>query len=165
LALFVQKNGLEYLTYGMNNGSCRSGKLRFAPTAIAAFEGGLDLGGCETTLPKSQTVGHVPRGRAAGDEHAHKALLYVAEQEKPRVWLQGKRGALTPGQALVLLAVEEGEMDQSPAAYRTPLRRALIDDKPDSVRVVLCATDYEALKRGIEHLPPSVQEGLTVGGA
>ena len=74
-----------------------------------------------------------------------------------RVWLQGNGGALTPGQAAVLLPIKEGETDQSPAAYRAPLRRALIDDNAGHVIVVLCEADYRALKRGIDHLPPPMQ--------
>ena len=50
-----------------------------------------------------------------------------------RVWLQGRGGALTPGQAAVLLPIKEGETDQSPAAYRAPLRQALIDDNTGHV--------------------------------
>jgi len=73
------------------------------------------------------------------------------------VWLQGKGGALAPGQALVLLPIGEGETDESPAAYRAPLRQALIDDNAGHVNVVVCEADYRALKRGIEHLAPPPQ--------
>ena len=66
-------------------------------------------------------------------------------------------GALTPGQAAVLLPIKEGETDRSPAAYRAPLRQALIDDNTGHVNVIVCEADYKALKRGIEHLPPAVQ--------
>src|SRR5262245_44888511 len=45
-----------------------------------------------------------------------------------RVWMQGKGGALRPGQAFVLLPITEGETEDSPAGYRAPLRQALIDD-------------------------------------
>jgi hypothetical protein len=44
-----------------------------------------------------------------------------------RVWLQGKGGGLKPGQALVLLPLKSGENENSPAAYLSPLRQALID--------------------------------------
>lgn len=44
------------------------------------------------------------------------------------MWLQGKGGGLAPGQTLVLLPVKKGETDESPVAYRAPLRQALIDD-------------------------------------
>jgi hypothetical protein len=74
-----------------------------------------------------------------------------------RVWLQGKGGALALGQALVLLPVRPGETDESPVAYRAPLRQALIDDNTGHVNIVVCETDYKALKRGIENLPPPVQ--------
>jgi hypothetical protein len=40
------------------------------------------------------------------------------------------------------------------AAYRVPLRQALIDDNTGHVNVVMCEADYRALKRGIGHLPP-----------
>ena len=73
------------------------------------------------------------------------------------MWQQGKGGGLTPGQALVLLPVKEVETDDSSAAYRAPLRQALIDDNAGHVNVVVCETDYRALKRGIEHLPPPMQ--------
>jgi hypothetical protein len=77
--------------------------------------------------------------------------LRCAAGKTARVWLQGKGEALTPGQAL------ESETDDSPVAYRAPLHQALIDDNTGHVNIVVCETDYEALKRGIEHLPPAVQ--------
>ena len=49
------------------------------------------------------------------------------QQGKLRAWLQGKSGGSAPGQALVLLPVKETETAESPAAYRAPLRQALID--------------------------------------
>jgi hypothetical protein len=42
-------------------------------------------------------------------------------------------------------------------AYLAPLRQALIDDNSGHVNLVVCESDYRALKRGIEHLPPMVQ--------
>ena len=72
--------------------------------------------------------------------------------------MQGKGGALTPGQAAILLPIRAGETDQSPAAaYRAPLRQVLIDDNTGHVNVVVCEGHYNALKRGIEHLPPALQ--------
>jgi hypothetical protein len=38
-----------------------------------------------------------------------------------------------------------------------PLRQTLIDKNERHVNVIVCETDYRALKRGIEHLPPGVQ--------
>ena len=49
--------------------------------------------------------------------------LQCAAGKPARVWLQGKGGALKPGQAAVLLLPKEGETDESPVAYRAPLRR------------------------------------------
>ena len=40
-----------------------------------------------------------------------------------RVWVQGKGGALKPGQAMVLLPLREGEDENSPAGYLAPLRQ------------------------------------------
>ena len=57
----------------------------------------------------------------------------------------------------MLLPLQNGETDDSPVAYRAPLRRALIDDNTGHVNIVVCEADYKALKRGIEHLPPAVQ--------
>jgi hypothetical protein len=37
------------------------------------------------------------------------------------------------------------------------LRQALIDDNTGHVNILVCEADYKALKRDIEHLPPSVQ--------
>ena len=54
--------------------------------------------------------------------------LRCAAGKTARIWLQGKGGALVQGQALVLLPIRPGETDQSPVAYRAPLRQALIDD-------------------------------------
>jgi len=53
--------------------------------------------------------------------------------------------------------MKERETDESPAAYRAPLRQALIDDNTGHVNVVVLEADYRALKRGIEHLPPPLQ--------
>src|SRR5262245_15976651 len=80
--------------------------------------------------------------------------LRCAAGKTARVWLQGEGGALRPGQALVLLPISEGETEYSPAGYRSPLRQALVDDNTGHVNILVCEADYEALKRGIEHLPP-----------
>jgi hypothetical protein len=74
-----------------------------------------------------------------------------------RVWLQGKGGALKPGQAMVLSPPKKGETAKSPTAYLAPLRQALIDKNRGRVNVVVCESDYRAPKRGIEHLPPPAQ--------
>jgi hypothetical protein len=71
--------------------------------------------------------------------------------------LQGSGGALKPGQELVLLQLKEGETSESPARYLSPLRQALIDENERHVNVVVCESDYRALKLGIENLPPGVQ--------
>ena len=72
-------------------------------------------------------------------------------------WLQGKGGALKPGQVAVLLLPKKARPTSPPSPYRAPLRRALIDDNAGHVNVVVCEEDFRALKRGIEHLPPPVQ--------
>jgi hypothetical protein len=74
-----------------------------------------------------------------------------------RVWLQGKGGGLKPGQAFVLLPKKDGETESSTAGYLAPLREALIDKNKRHVNVVVCESDYRALKRGIERLPPVLQ--------
>jgi len=56
--------------------------------------------------------------------------------------------------------MSEGDSDKSPVAYRSPLRQALLDDNTGHVNLVVCEADYEALKPGIEHLPPPVQQPL-----
>ena len=58
---------------------------------------------------------------------------------------------------MVLLPIRPGETDESPVAYQAPLRQALIDDNTGHVNIVVCEADYQALKRGIEHLPPPLQ--------
>ena len=83
--------------------------------------------------------------------------LRCAAGKTARVWLQGDGGSLAPGQAMVLLPPAEGDTDMSPAAYLAPLRQALLDDNFGHVNVVVCASDYRALKRGIEHLQPPMQ--------
>jgi hypothetical protein len=50
-----------------------------------------------------------------------------------------------------------GETDESPVAYRAPLRQALIDDNTGHVNLVVCETDYKALRRGLAYLPPPMQ--------
>jgi hypothetical protein len=83
--------------------------------------------------------------------------LQCAAGKTARIWLQRKGGKLLPGQALVLLPIAEEETDDSPVAYRSPLRQGLLDDNAGHVNLVVCEADYKALKRGIEHLPPPVQ--------
>jgi hypothetical protein len=73
------------------------------------------------------------------------------------VWLQGKGGGLKPGLAFVLLPPKEGEGDNAPAEHLAPLRQALIDKNKWHVNVVVCESDYRALKRGIEHLLAGLQ--------
>ena len=74
-----------------------------------------------------------------------------------RVWVQAKGGALKPGQAMVLLPLREGEHENLLAGYLAPLRQTLIDNNERHVNVIVCESDYRALKRGIEHLPPGMQ--------
>jgi hypothetical protein len=83
--------------------------------------------------------------------------LRCAAGKTARVWQQGRGGALTPGQAVVLLPVREGETRDSPVAYRATLRQALIDENTGHVNIVVCEEDCRALKRGIECLPPMPQ--------
>ena len=66
-------------------------------------------------------------------------------------WLLGKPWCSYPSRK------ERPTSRPSPVAYRAPLRQALIDDNAGHVNVVVCETDYRALKRGIEHLPPPMQ--------
>ena len=83
--------------------------------------------------------------------------LRCAAGKTARVWLQGKGGKLTTGQAMVLLPTKERETAASPAGCLAPLRQALLDNNSGHVNVVVCESDYYALKRGIEHLPPPPQ--------
>jgi len=55
---------------------------------------------------------------------------------------------------MVLLPAKEGETAESIGGYLAPLRQALIDNNSGHVIVVVCKSDYHALKRGIENLPP-----------
>ena len=80
-----------------------------------------------------------------------------AAGKKARAWLQREGGKPLPVQALVLLPIAEGETDDSPVAYRSPLRQALLDDNAGHINLVVGEADYRALKRGIEHLPPPIQ--------
>jgi len=41
---------------------------------------------------------------------------------------------------LVLLPLQNGDIDDSPVAYRAPLRQALIDDNTGHVNIVVCET-------------------------
>ena len=83
--------------------------------------------------------------------------LQCAAGKTARVWLQGKGGVLKPGQAMVLLPLRDGEDENSVAGYLAPLRQTLIDKNQRHVNVVVCETDYRALKRGIGHLQPPIQ--------
>jgi hypothetical protein len=83
--------------------------------------------------------------------------LRCAAGKTARVWVQGKGGGLKPGQAFVLLPRKEGEAEDAPAGYLAPLRQALIDLNRGHVKIVVCESDYRALKRGIENLVPTLQ--------
>jgi hypothetical protein len=102
-------------------------------------------------------VGHGGRTFAFGDCHAEGIWFALRGGEDRHVWLQGKGGALKPGQGFVLLPPREGEDENSPAGYLSPLRQALIDNNKLHVNVVVCESDYRALKLGIEHLIPGEQ--------
>ena len=100
---------------------------------------------------------------AAGSEVGIKAAMGEGDMHLANVaqgtdnWIQGKRGVLKPGQAMVLLPPNEEEDENSLAGYLAPLRQALIDDNEWHVNVIVCEGDYRALKRGIEHLTPGLQ--------
>jgi len=83
--------------------------------------------------------------------------LRCGARKTARVFVQGKGGALKPGQAMVLLPLTEDEDENSVAGYLAPLRQTLIDKNERHVNVIVCETDYRALKRGIEFLAPGVQ--------
>jgi hypothetical protein len=61
------------------------------------------------------------------------------------------------GKTVVLLPLREGEHENSLAGYLAPLRQTLIDNNERHVNVIVCESDYRALKRGIEDLPPGMQ--------
>jgi hypothetical protein len=67
-----------------------------------------------------------------------------------------QRRSFNPGNAFVLLPIKERETEESPAGYYTSLRQALVDENTGHVNVIACDADYDALKRGIEHLPAAV---------
>lgn len=50
-----------------------------------------------------------------------------------------------------------GEHEIALTGCLAPLRRALIDDNRSHVRIVVSESDYRALERGIDHLPPAQQ--------
>jgi hypothetical protein len=103
------------------------------------------------------SVNFVIDGVVQNAEPARNSGVKCEAGKTARVWLQGKGGGLTPGQALVLLPPKANEDQHSPAAYLSPLRTALIDCNDGHVNIVVCESDCLALKRGIENLPPGMQ--------
>jgi hypothetical protein len=83
--------------------------------------------------------------------------LRCAAGKTARVWQQGKGGGLKPGQAFVLLPGKKGEPEDTPAGYLAPLRQALIDRNHGHMNLVVCESDYRALKQGIENLVAPLQ--------
>ena len=83
--------------------------------------------------------------------------LWCSAGKTGRVWLQGDGGSIKPGEALVLLLPQSKGPAEGPVAHMAPLRRALIDANTGHVNLVVCESDYAALKRGIGHLPPMPQ--------
>jgi hypothetical protein len=64
-------------------------------------------------------------------------------------WAEAEAGVRAPSK-------EKGGPDAA-AGYLAPLRQAPIDRNHGHVNVVVCESDYSALKRGIENLGPGVQ--------
>jgi hypothetical protein len=83
--------------------------------------------------------------------------LRCAAGKTARLWLQGKGGALMPGQAFVLLPPKESARENAAAGYLSPSRQALIDQNERHVNVVICESGYRTLKDGIENLQPPLQ--------
>jgi hypothetical protein len=105
----------------------------------------------EWQLQRALRLGvHALRNRPLDDRRC-------AAGKTARVWQQGKGGGLKPGQAFVLLPAKEEEGADTTAGYLSPLRTALIDRNHGHVNVVVCESDYRALKRGVEHLGSGVQ--------
>jgi hypothetical protein len=73
--------------------------------------------------------------------------LRCAAGKTARVWLQGKGGALKPGQAFVLLPEKAGEGVNAAAGYVSPLRQALIEKNETHVNGVVCESDYREPKK------------------
>ena len=109
------------------------------------------------TLPTVGIFGDALRMWLSGGEYGEGISTTCSAGRTVHVWMQGKGGALTPGRSMVLLPSKKGETRDSPAANVAPLRQALMEDNPGHVKVVVCESDYHALKRGIEHLAPMVQ--------
>jgi hypothetical protein len=74
-----------------------------------------------------------------------------------RVWLQGKGERSCPDRPWCSYLYRTVKPMTRRLPIARPLRQALIDDNTGHVNIVVCETDYEAPKRGIEHLPPAVQ--------
>ena len=68
---------------------------------------------------------------------------------------EGRRSEARPGGGAI--ATEGRGNCRSPTAYLAPLRQALIDKNTGHVNVVVCESDYHALRRGIGHLRPPTQ--------
>jgi hypothetical protein len=66
----------------------------------------------------------------------------------------GRRRIDSPARRWSWLPPQSNETAESLVAYMVPLRHALIDDNKGHVNLVVCESDYKALKLGIEHLPP-----------
>jgi hypothetical protein len=77
--------------------------------------------------------------------------LRCAAGKTARVWQQGKGGGLKPDR-------RSCSFQRKRAKGRTQRPdKALIDRNHGHVNVVVCESDYRALKRGIENLVPGVQ--------
>jgi hypothetical protein len=95
----------------------------------------------------------VSRGRHAIHDLVDFLPICAAAGERSRgCGYKERGGGLKPGQALVLLPATPGETEESPAEYLAPLRSALFDNNQRHVKVVVCESDYRALKIGIEHI-------------
>jgi hypothetical protein len=81
--------------------------------------------------------------------------LWCGADKTARVWLQGDGGSI---KRVRLWSCSRFEIL---VAYITPLRCALIDANMGHANLVVCESDYAALGRGIEHLPPAPQEVAT----
>jgi hypothetical protein len=76
-----------------------------------------------------------------------------AVRERRRVYgCRGRAGSLRGGRLRLRYSCrKKAETNDTPAAYRAPLRQALIHDHSRHMNVIVYKADHNALKRGVEH--------------
>ena len=93
------------------------------PPPPQVWEGGCYLSVSKINSQHQRSSVILSEIRFKGGDHAEEVLSAVRDGKDGACVAAGAGGALTPRRAAVLLPKKEGETNDTPAAYHTPLRQ------------------------------------------